>query len=235
MKAVLLVVDMQEDFCPPDGSLAVQGARSIAPLINTLLANPGFLIRVASQDYHPPNHVSFASNHPEPNNRPFESVFQMTNPAPGKGNETKEQRLWPVHCVAGTKGASIIPEIDSSKIDLLVKKGMDPRVEMYSAFSDAFGNLDPAVHAQSVDVDLKAVLTERGITHVFSVGIAGDYCVKYTAMDAARGGFKSYLVEDATRSVDPDAGWEEAKRECEAAGVTIIRSDGPEIAALTAS
>ncbi|KAF7164939.1 hypothetical protein CNMCM6106_001296 [Aspergillus hiratsukae] len=159
----------------------------------------------------------------------------MTNPAPGKENETKAQRLWPVHCVQGTKGASIIPEIDNSRIDLHVKKGMDPRVEMYSAFSDAFGNLDKDLHAQSVDVDLKTVLAERDITHVFSVGVAGDYCVKYTAIDAARAGFKSYLVEDGTRSVDPDAGWEEAKRECEAAGVSIIRSDGPEIAALTAS
>lgn len=159
----------------------------------------------------------------------------MNNPAPGKESETKEQRLWPVHCVGGTKGATIIPEIDSSKIDLHVKKGMDSRVEMYSAFSDAFGNLDPAVHTQSVDVDLKAVLAERGITHVFSAGIAGDYCVKYTAMDAARAGFKSFLVEDATRSVDSGAGWEEARRECEAAGVSIIQSDGPEIAALTAS
>ncbi|EAW11382.1 putative isochorismatase family hydrolase [Aspergillus clavatus NRRL 1] len=226
---------MQEDFCPPDGSLTVQEGRAIAPIINTLLANPGFVIRVASQDYHPPDHISFASNHTPPNNRPFESFVQMANPAPGKQAETKAQLLWPVHCVADTKGASIIPEIDSSKIDVHVKKGMDARVEMYSMFSDAFGNLDPTLTARSVDVDIKAVLVERNVTHVFTVGLAGDYCVKCTAIDAARAGFKSYLVEDATRCVDPGAGWEAAKQEFQAAGVSLIRSDGPEIATLVSS
>ncbi|PKY06446.1 putative isochorismatase family hydrolase [Aspergillus campestris IBT 28561] len=233
MKAALIVVDMQEDFCPPNGSLAVQGARDIAPTINKLLANPGFAIRIVSQDYHPETHISFASNHPPPNNRPFESYVQMNNPALGKHDEVKPQRLWPVHCVAGTKGAAIIPEIDTSRVDLTVKKGMNPRVEMYSVFSDAFGNRDPVVNAQSVSADLKEFLTGQKITDVFSVGLAGDFCVKYTALDAALEGFRSYLVEDATRCVSPDEGWADARKELEAAGVSIIRSDGPEIGGLS--
>ncbi|KAE8148318.1 Isochorismatase-like protein [Aspergillus avenaceus] len=229
MKAALLVVDMQEDFCPPRGSLAVQEGRDIAPVINSLLAHSGFALRVMSQDYHPMNHISFADNHPAPNNRPFECVITMNNPAPEKKAETRLQRLWPVHCVEGTQGAEIIPEIETSKIDLYVKKGMHHEVEMYSAFADAFGNVDPAVTAQSVDADLKSFLISKGITDVFVVGLAGDYCVKYTAIDAARAGFISYVIEDATRCVIPGVGWEQAKQELHEAGVSIIRSDGPEI------
>ncbi|PYH92473.1 Isochorismatase hydrolase [Aspergillus ellipticus CBS 707.79] len=224
MKAALIVVDMQEDFCPPNGSLAVHEARTLAPTINALLSHKGFTLRVASQDNHPADHISFAPNHPPPNNLPFTCTITMTNPAPGKETETKPQRLWPVHCVAGTPGAALIPEIDAAKIDLYVRKGMDARVEMYSAFADAFGNLDKEVNRSSVDVDLRGVLSEQGITDVFCVGVAGDYCVKSTAVDAARAGFRSFLVEDATRCVDPGEGWEEAKRELKAAGVGLVSS-----------
>ncbi|KAA8647369.1 hypothetical protein EYZ11_008543 [Aspergillus tanneri] len=232
MKAALVVVDMQEDFCPPNGPLAVSEARSLAPIINSLLAHPGFVTRVATQDYHPSNHISFAHNHPGPNNRPFESVVDMVNPAPGKQNETKPQRLWPAHCVQGTKGVDIIPEIDTSSIDLYVKKGMHSQVEMYSAFADAFGNNDPAVTCKSVDADLASYLTEKGISAVFVVGLAGDFCVKHTAIGAAKVGFRSYVLEDATRCIDAGFGWEEAKKELTAAGVSIIRTDGSEIAGL---
>ena len=153
----------------------------------------------------------------------------MTNPAPGKEHETKPQQLWPVHCVQGTKGAELIPGIDAAKIDLYVRKGMFSAVEMYSAFADAFGNTDPEVTAKSVDVNLAAYLKERGVSRVFSVGVAGDFCVKNTAIDAAKAGFRSYFVEDATRCVDPGAGWETTQRELKAAGVSIVRSDGPEL------
>ncbi|KAE8350225.1 Isochorismatase-like protein [Aspergillus coremiiformis] len=232
MKAALLVVDIQEDFCPPNGTLAIQEGRSIAPTVNSLLAHPGFTIRVATQDYHPENHISFASNHPPPNNRPFESKVPVHNPAPGKENETKLQDLWPVHCVGGTKGADIIPEIDQSNIDLYVKKGMNPEVDMYSAFADVFGNVDPTIIGQSVNVDLRSFLANNGITTVFVTGLAGDYCVKHTAIGAAKAAFTSYVVEDATRCVAPGSGWEEAKQELRAAGVSLVRSDGPEISGL---
>ncbi|KAL4890052.1 Isochorismatase-like protein [Aspergillus ambiguus] len=236
MKPALIVVDMQEDFCPPNGSLAVHEARSIAPTINTLLANPAFALRIATRDYHPPDHISFASNHPAPNNRPFESYVTMTNPAPGKQEETKPQRLWPVHCVQGTKGAEIIPEIDDSRIDLYVRKGLNAQVEMYSAFADAFGNFKTTDGGdESVDIDLRSFLTDKNITDVFVTGVAGDYCVKFTAIDAARAGFNSYVVEDATRCTVPGPeGLEGPREELRAAGVSIVRSDGPEIAALSA-
>ncbi|OJJ59861.1 hypothetical protein ASPSYDRAFT_88756 [Aspergillus sydowii CBS 593.65] len=229
MKAALIVVDMQEDFCPPNGSLAVQGARDLAPTINLLLAHPGFAVRVASQDYHPQSHISFATNHPSPNNRPFKSRITMTNPASGKEAETKQQTLWPVHCVQQTSGADIIPELDTTNIELFVQKGMDSRVEMYSAFADAFGNQDPAI--VSVNANLRAFLTDRGVTDVFVVGVAGDVCVKYTALDAAKAGFRSHVVQNATACVVP-SGWEETMRELISAGVLIVRSDGPEIASL---
>ncbi|KKK17354.1 hypothetical protein P175DRAFT_0528549 [Aspergillus ochraceoroseus IBT 24754] len=232
MKAALIVVDMQEDFCPPNGSLAVKGARDLTRTINSLLAHPGFVVRVASQDYHPPDHISFAPNHPAPNNRPFECSVEMTNPAPEKESETKQQILWPVHCVQETPGANIIPEIDTSNIELIIKKGMHPGVEMYSVFADAFGNQDPALVSRSVDANLRSFLNDRDVTDVFVVGVAGDVCVKFTALDAAKAGFQSHVIEDATACVVPGPGWEQTKQELTTAGVSIVRSDGPEIAGL---
>ena len=212
----------------------MQEGRSIAPLINSLLAKPGFVTRIATQDFHPPDHISFAPNHPAPNNKPFESLITMHNPAPGKQSETRQQQLWPVHCVAGTPGAAMIPEIDVDRVDLVVHKGQHAQIEMYSAFADNFGNLDPAVTAKSVDVDIAAVLKARGVTDVFVVGLAGDYCVKYTAIDAVKAGFRSWLVEDATRCVVP-AGWDQTKAELAAAGVQVITADAPQIQRLAVS
>lgn len=121
-----------------------------------------------------------------------------------------------------------------SKIDLFVKKGMDPRVEMYSAFSDNFGNLDPALAAKSVDVDIQAALRDKNITDVFIVGLAGDYCVKFTAIDAARAGFKSWVIEEGTKCVAGGDGWEAAKQEFRKARVSVISIDGPEVDQLKA-
>ena len=218
-----------------NGSLAVQDGRSVAPFIDSLLKLPSFATRIATQDFHPQNHISFASNHPAPNNKPFESSIDMNNPAPGKEAEVKEQRLWPVHCVAGTKGAEIIPEIDSTHIDAYVRKGMDARVEMYSAFADAFGNLDPSVRASSVDVDIASCLREKNVTDVFVVGLAGDYCVKHTAIDAAKVRFKSWIIEDGTKCVDPGSGWQKTKDDLKAAGVSVIGKDSDEMLKLKTS
>lgn len=123
--------------------------------------------------------------------------------------------------MADTSGASIIPEIDTSKADLVVQKGKHSQVEMYSVFADAFGNCDPSINAQSVSLDVAAALREKGVTDVFVVGLAGDYCVKYTAVDAVKAGFRSWVVEEATRCVVPD-GWVAVKGELEAAGVSVI-------------
>lgn len=202
----------------------MQDGRTIAPLINTLLSLPKFVARVATLDWHPADHISFASNHPAPNNKPFESFIEMKNPAPGRESETKPQLLWPVHCLADNPGAAIIPEIESDRVDLLIHKGKNSQVEMYSAFADAFGNLDPAVTAASVNSDLASALRAKAVTDVFVVGLAGDYCVKCTAIDAARAGFRSWLIEEGTKCVVP-AGWDNAKEELRAAGVSVIHAD----------
>ncbi|KAJ5294508.1 hypothetical protein N7508_009329 [Penicillium antarcticum] len=145
----------------------------------------------------------------------------MKNPAPGKEFEAKPQQLWPVHCVADTPGAEIIPEIEAWKANLVVQKGMHSQVEMYSVFADAFGNRDPGINMQSVSMDVAATLRERGIIDVFVVGLAGDYCVKCTAIDAVKAGFRTWVIEEATRCVVPDA-WDAVKGELEAAGVSVV-------------
>lgn len=150
----------------------------------------------------------------------------MKNPAPDRKTESKPQQLWPVHCVAGSPGAEMIPEIDTGRIDLFVQKGKHSQVEMYSAFADAFGNLDPAVTAQSVNVDIASVLEKKGVTDVFVVGLAGDYCVKYTAIDAVKAGFRTWLIEEGTKCVVP-ANWGKAKEELRVAGVSVIHADDP--------
>jgi len=225
-KPALIVVDMQNDFCPPDGSLAVAGARDLVPLINSLLASPRFILKVATQDYHPQDHISFASNHPHPNNKPFESFIEMKNHVGNRPHETMQQRLWPVHCVQGSRGADIIEEIDLSKINFTVQKGMDARVEMYSAFSDSFGNLTAG--AGGVSHDLARVFREHEITHVYVVGVAGDYCVKFTALDAAKQGFTSYVIEEGQKCVDP-ACWHDVTTDFEKGKVNVVKADGEEV------
>ncbi|ETN37554.1 uncharacterized protein HMPREF1541_07176 [Cyphellophora europaea CBS 101466] len=224
-KTGLIVVDMQNDFCPPDGSLAVTGARDTIPLINKLLESPLFEIKVATQDYHPKDHVSFSDNHEAPNNKPFESFIDMANLVANKPEETMKQRLWPVHCVQGTKGADIVDGLLTDKVDLFLKKGMDPRVEMYSAFADSFGNLTSGTGG--VSDDLAKILKDRGVTDVLVVGVAGDYCVKYTALDAAKSGFNVSVIEDAQRCVDPSA-WNEVKSDFANANVKVVAMDGVE-------
>ncbi|RMZ76226.1 hypothetical protein DV738_g5055, partial [Chaetothyriales sp. CBS 135597] len=208
--AALIVVDMQKDFCPPDGSLAVAGGRETIPLINSLLASPGFVVKVATQDFHPKDHVSFASNHPGPNNKPFESLVEIKNLVANKPEETMLQRLWPDHCVQGTAGAEFVEGLDLDNVDVFVQKGMDSRVEMYSAFADSFGNLTGG--AGGVNLDLAKTLKQRGVTQVYVVGLAGDFCVKFTALDAAKAGFEVIVIEDAQRCVDPGA-WNQLRHE----------------------
>jgi len=211
-KPALVVVDMQEDFCPPDGALAVTGGRDIVPTINELLTYP-FALKVATKDYHPRDHISFASNHTAPNNKPFESTFIIKNPH--NPEETQETRLWPDHCIQGTKGAELLPELLISKVDRIVEKGQDKRVEMYSAFADPFKS--PCV-AKS---DLAETLRTAGITDVYVVGLAADYCVKYTALDAQKEGFKTWVVSDAVKAVDPSA-MDDVHKEYAEIGVTVI-------------
>jgi nicotinamidase-related amidase len=189
------------------------------PTVNELLSLP-FVIKVATKDSHPQDHISFASNHPAPNNKPFESTATISNPH--NADETQKTQLWPDHCVQGTKGAELLPELDVGKVDHIVEKGQDKRVEMYSAFADPFRN--PCV-AKS---NLAKTLQDAAITDVFVVGLAADYCVKYTAIDSAEEGFKTWVVGEATKAVDPSS-LNAVYAEYDKVGVSVIAMDGAQI------
>ncbi|KIP12796.1 hypothetical protein PHLGIDRAFT_488857 [Phlebiopsis gigantea 11061_1 CR5-6] len=213
-KLALLVVDVQEDFCPPNGALAVPDGRAILPAVHALLAQP-FALKVATQDYHPAKHVSFATNHAGA--APFTSSVTIANPA--NPRETYASTLWPPHCVAGTRGAALVAGLDAPGVfDTVVRKGTDPRVEMYSAFRSPLR--DPPL-ASAVS-ELGALLRRAGVERVVVVGLAGDYCVKCSAVDAAEDGWETYVVEEGTRCVGGEQAWAEVKQEMEGKGVRIV-------------
>ena len=202
------------------------GGRDIIPLINKLLASDKIALKVATQDFHPEDHISFASNHPPPNNKPFESFIDMKNIVGDRPDQTMKQRLWPVHCVQGTKGAELVQELNSADVDITVTKGMDARVEMYSAFSDSFGNLTSG--AGGVNIDLADLLKSQNITHVYVVGLAGDYCVKDTALGARKAGFSTIVVEEGQRCVDPGS-WEEVRDVLKQSGAAVVSVNSEEV------
>ncbi|KAE8451092.1 hypothetical protein EG329_004764 [Mollisiaceae sp. DMI_Dod_QoI] len=216
-KPALIIVDLQEDFCPPNGSLAVPNGRAIIPTINTLLTLP-FSLKIATKDWHPPDHISFATNHP--NAQPFTSFTTITNPS--NPSEKYESRLWPVHCVQNTPGAELVKELDRGRVERVVEKGMRREVEMYSAF------FDPLREPRCCDSGLVRVLREGGVTDVFVVGLAFDYCVKATAVDARREGFGTWVVREGTRGVDAGA-WEEVEGELKGEGVVCVDFEGEEV------
>ncbi|KAK0456800.1 Isochorismatase-like protein [Armillaria borealis] len=229
-KPGLLIIDMQNDFCPPDGSLAVADGRSIIPLIKNLLTLPAFVTRVATKDFHPSNHISFASNHAAPNNVPFTSFATITNPY--NPNESYQTRLWPDHCVQGTVGADLVDGLDPActKIDAVIEKGVDSRVEMYSAFYDPFTS--PRIS----DSGLSAFLKSSGVNWVYVVGLALDYCVRASALDARKEGFEVVLIRDGTKAVD---GSEEnilkVEEELRQAGIRVVGMASPEVQWLSTS
>jgi nicotinamidase-related amidase len=196
----------------------VAEGRDIVPTVNKLLDLP-FVIKIATKDWHPANHISFASNHS--GKQPFTDFTTVINPS--NPSETYETRLWPDHCIQNTKGAELIPELDVKKIDKIVEKGQVKEVEMYSAF------YDPLEKPRVSDSGLAAVLKEKGITDVYVVGLAFDYCVKCTAVDAAKEGFKTVIVEEGTRAVDR-GNRDETMKELKNKGVKIVSMDGEEVA-----
>lgn len=215
--AALIVVDVQEDFCPPDGSLAVPDGRAVVPVANRLLRLP-FALKVATKDWHPPGHVSFAASHAGA--APFASTATLANPA--NPRETYESRLWPVHCVQGTPGAALLPDLDVARLHRVVEKGQHPAVEMYSAFYAPLR--DPRV----CDSGLAAALRAAAVVDVFVVGLAADYCVRSTAVDAAAEGFRTYIVEEGTRAVD-DGEWAAWKLKLGGLGVSVVSVEGDEV------
>jgi nicotinamidase/pyrazinamidase len=177
MKA-LVIVDVQNDFCP-GGALPVPEGDQVVPIINRL--QPEFDLVLATQDWHPADHGSFAANHP--GGRPGEQI-ELAG---------LSQILWPVHCVQNTPGAELHAGLDRSRIVRVFRKGMDPNVDSYSGFFD---------NGRRASTGLDDYLKGRGVSDVYVCGLATDYCVKFTALDAVGLGFKTHLVEDACRGVE---------------------------------
>jgi nicotinamidase/pyrazinamidase len=182
---VLLVVDLQHDFLP-GGALAVNEGDAVVEPIAALA--PGFATVVATQDWHPPGHVSFASTHP--GRRPFETIAL----APGR-----RQELWPEHCIRGSLGAALHPALPDAALTLLLRKGTRPEVDSYSAFQE-----NPGPDGRRPTTALGAWLHARGVRRVFVCGLARDFCVRASAVDAATEGFEAIVLDDLTRSVFPD-------------------------------
>jgi len=197
-KTALIIVDIQNDFCE-GGALAVPDGDSIVPVVNDLMGR--FKWIAASLDYHPAGHGSFASSHEGRNVGDIVDLHGV------------DQVLWPDHCVAGTYGSELHDDLLTESIATFVVKGADPQVDSYSAFRD---------NAQESDTGLANWLREKGIANVVIVGLALDYCVKFTALDAIAEGFDTAVVVDATRAVNlqPDDG-EKAIDELRNAGVRI--------------
>lgn len=187
MKA-LIIVDVQNDFVT-GGKLEVSNGEQIIPLVNDLTTK--FDLVVATQDWHPKEHKSFASNHP--GKKPFEKIVLGG----------LDQVLWPDHCVQGSHGAELHPQLETHRIEAIFRKGMDPEIDSYSGFYD---------NGQKKSTGLFGYLKERSVSEIFVCGLAADYCVYYTARDALKGGLGATIIEDATRPIDA-AGFENAKRD----------------------
>ncbi len=197
----LILVDIQNDFIP-GGALAVPGGDEVIPLVNRLQTK--FNLITATRDWHPPNHASFAANHP--GKQPGDSIEL----------EGLQQILWPVHCVQGAPGADFAPGLNQDRWAKVIFKGTDPAVDSYSGFYDN-GHRKPT--------GLEDYLRERGVNSVFVSGLATDYCVKFTALDARDLGFATFLIMDSCRGVDLSPGdVERALDEMRAAGVHILHS-----------
>ncbi|PJJ59879.1 bifunctional nicotinamidase/pyrazinamidase [Hymenobacter chitinivorans] len=198
MKALLLI-DIQPDFLP-GGSLAVPEGDAVIPLANAL--QPHFDLVVATQDWHPATHKSFAANHA--GRQPFEQIDLHGLP----------QVLWPVHCVQGTPGAELAAAVEANRVEAIFRKGTDPEIDSYSGFFD---------NGHRKATGLADYLRGKGIRQVYVAGLAADYCVYFTTKDALQEGFETFLIEDATRPISAE-GFERAKADLEQLGGHIIQS-----------
>jgi len=197
---VLLVIDVQNDFCP-GGQLAVADGDAVIPVIHRLA--PLFQHVILTQDWHSPHHLSFASAHP--GKHPFEQI-EVSYGA---------QTLWPDHCVQGTKGADFHPDLNLTKAELILRKGFRPQIDSYSAFYENDG---------ATATGLAGYLKERGLTRVFLGGLAYDFCVGYSALDARRCGFEATVIRDACRAIDLHGSVKQMERASAEAGVHLTNS-----------
>ena len=193
----LIVIDVQNDFCP-GGALAVAGGDAILPRVNAALEE--FAVRVLTQDWHPADHSSFAANHPGA--APFSIVDMPYGP----------QVLWPVHCVQGTAGADLHAGLRIAAADLVIRKGFRPAIDSYSAFFE---------NDHATPTGLAGYLRERGVTDLVIVGLATDFCVGFSALDAAVLGFGVTVREGATRAIDLDGSLEAMRGRLSHAGVRL--------------
>lgn len=200
-RAALVVIDAQVGFMP-GGGLPVNDGDAIVPVVNRIA--PRFANAVLTQDWHPADHVSFAANHP--GRRPFETLRLPYG----------EQVLWPTHCVQGTRDAALHDDLCVPQAQLIVRKGFHRQVDSYSAFVEA---------DRTTTTGLAAYLHARGIVRLFLCGLATDYCVAWSALDARAEGFDVVLVEDACRAIDLDGSLARAWADLAAAGVERVTSD----------
>ena len=191
----LVVIDVQNDFCP-GGALAVAGGDEIVAPINALL--PEFQTRVFTQDFHPAGHSSFASEHP--GKSPFGTVEMPYG----------TQVLWPDHCVIGTDGAAFHPGLDTDAAQLVIRKGFRREIDSYSAFFE---------NDRATPTGLEGYLRTRGVDTVTLVGLATDFCVNFSALDAARLGFRTRVVETLCRAIDLDGSLAAARTAWTQAGI----------------
>ncbi|KQS79392.1 nicotinamidase [Rhizobium sp. Leaf384] len=201
----LLLIDIQNGFCP-GGNLAVPDGDAVVPVVNRLMAEGGYDLVVASQDWHPADHGSFASQHEGA--APFTMGTLKGQP----------QMLWPDHCVQGTQDAALRPDLDLARIDMIQQKGLDRTVDSYSAFRD---------NDRTALTGLSDWLLERGVARLDLCGLATDYCVKFSALDARAmlPAVQIRFIEDASRGIDP-AGVRRAIDEMTASGIVVVTSDG---------
>ncbi len=196
----LLLVDIQNDFIP-GGSLAVPQGDTIVKVNNHLQQH--FDLVVATQDWHPSGHISFASEHA--NHKVFESIKI----------DGIDQTLWPEHCVQNSWGADFHPDLNTQKVEAIFRKGTNPKIDSYSAFFD---------NAHLKSTGLTGYLKEKGVKHIYFTGLAADICVYFSIKDALQEGFKCTLIEDATKALDQNI-YEEQKHELSALGVQYVTSD----------
>lgn len=203
-RATLIVVDTQPDFMP-GGALATADGADIVEPVQRLLAADRFGLVAATQDWHPRGHISFASEHGK---QPFESIELYG----------EQQVLWPDHCIQGSGGAELHPGIDWNRANVIVRKGMNPKVDSYSGFRD---NVGP--DGKRPSTGLAGYLRERGIEDVFVCGLARDVCAQWTAEDAAAAGFNTRFIWDLTRPVTYDTD-EQTRQALDRAGAWVIEA-----------
>jgi len=197
----LLIIDVQNDFCP-GGSLAVPQGDSVIPVINSLI--PKFDAVIQTQDWHTAGHHSFASSHDGKN--PYDTVEL----------EYGTQVLWPDHCLQGTQGAEFHKDLNTTKTEVIIRKGFRKEIDSYSTFFE---------NDQKTRTGLTGYLRERGITDLYATGLATDFCVKWSVIDGIKENFNVHVIEDAVRGIDIEGSVSQAWKEMKKAGAAVLESD----------